>query len=106
MYIRIQDNSIRFRVSQNEARQLTEGEAIESSLALSTSQTLTYGINTTLEANWFEFDNNTNGLWLFVNSNELQKEIEGRPSKRGLIFTQSFSEQNITVSLEIDLKRK
>ena len=106
MYIRIQDNSIRYRVSKDEASQLAEGKLLESSLTLSSSDSLVYGINTSLDGSHFEFDSNTNGLLLSINRNELRKEIEGRPSKRGLVFTQSFTEKNISVSLEIDLKRK
>lgn len=106
MYIRLQDNSIRFRVSRDEASQLVEGEMFESSLTLSPSYSLIYGINTTLDASYFEFDSNTNGLLLSINQDELRKEIEGRPSKQGLIFSQPIAEKIISVSLEIDLKRK
>ena len=106
MYIRIQDNCIRYRVSRDEANQLARGKTFQSSLALSPSHTLIYGINTTLESSRFEFDSNTNGLQLFINHDELRAEVEGRPSKRGLVFSQPFSEKNISVSLEINLKRE
>lgn len=106
MYIRIQDNSIRYRVSRDEANQLLAGQMFQSSLTLSPSHSLLYGIKSTLDASRFDFDINTNGLLLTINRDKLQKEIEGRPSKQGLVFTQLFAEKKISVSLEIDLKRK
>ena len=106
MYIRIQDNSIRFRVSRDEASQLCEEKTLQSSLTLSLTHSLVYGIKTTSDTSRFDFDSNANGLLLSINRDELLKEIEGRPSKQGLIFSQSFADKIISVSLEIDLKRK
>ncbi len=106
MYIRIQDNSIRFRVSKAEASQLTEGKTIQSSIALSPTHSLVYGVNTNLSPHFFNFDSKTNRLLLSINREQLQKELEGRPSKQGLLFSQSMTDKSISVSLEIDLKRK
>jgi len=106
MYIRIQDDSIRYRVSRDEANQLVAGKVLQSSLTLSPSHSLSYEISTTHDASSFEFNVHSNGLLLSINRDELQKEIEGRPSKQGLVFTQSFTEKEILISLEIDLKNK
>ena len=105
MYIRIQNDSIRYRLSREEAAQLADGKTFQSSLSVSPSFSLKYGIITTLETSRFEYKEDSNELLLCINRNDLLKEIENRPSKKGLIFTQFFDEKSISVALEVDLKK-
>jgi len=106
MYIRIQENTIRYRVSKLEAKQLINEEILEQSLVISPSHTLNYAINLTQHDNQFNYEETSNKLLLAINRDILIKELEQRPSKRGIVFNQYFKDKIIGVSLEIDLKNK
>jgi len=106
MYIRINDNSIRFRVSKQEASQLIDGKHFSQTLTLSPSHSLTYAINSNDQENQFVYDEKTNGLLLTINKEILMKELNNRPNKEGIVFTHSISAKTLSISLEIDLKSK
>ncbi len=106
MYIRIQDDSIRYRLSRLEADQLIKEQKIQDALILSPAKKLRYSITLTDEKNNFEFQEQNNGLYLYINTNAFKSELKDRPSKTGILFTQSVGDKQITLSLEIDLKRK
>lgn len=104
MYIKIQDKSIRYRVSQQEARKLIAGLSVQSQISLSVSDYLKYNIEITTKENQFVYQNNS--MTLYINDNKLLKELETRPSKSGIEFEQHINSEIITIALEIDLKDK
>ncbi|MCW8878541.1 MAG: hypothetical protein OQK04_15540 [Kangiellaceae bacterium] len=107
MYIRIQDNSIRFRVSRNEAEQLLDGGKLEESLRLSPAKTLHYSIAPTQNENTYRLDESNNSICASINLESLRNELENKPSKKGItIFTSTDKPSPSLVTLEVDLKRK
>lgn len=107
MYIRIQDNSIRFRVSRTEAHQLLEGEYLKESLVLSPNLTLHYSVTPTTDESFYRLDEIHNTIYVSINSELLRHEIENRPSKKGLtVFSSTAKLGPSLVTLEVDLKRK
>lgn len=109
MYIRIQDNSIKFRVSKQEAEQLIEGDELSSMLSLPNEKHLLYKITTSKDENDFQYLHHENIFSLLINRNELLQEIETRPSKNGIIFQTEINRSPtkfLTLSLEIDIKKK
>jgi len=103
MYIRIQDNSIRFRVSEKEASSLINGGKLIDSFIVPNQQRLDYSIMAA-ENDSFDFDS-SNHLKLKINLNKLKSECSTRPSKKGIILDTSLT-QGIEVFLEVDIKRK
>lgn len=103
MYIRIQDNKIRFRVSSQEAQQLISGENIRETIKLSQSFQLCYEVSSHDAESDVTFDDN-NKLTLLINSKQLASEIKDRPSKTGIEIT-SPPPLSLKASLEVDLKR-
>jgi len=106
MYIRIQDKSIRYRISRHEARHLIDGGSIFQELTLSAAHSLRYGIETNSAKNSFDYDAQLNRFLLSINRNELILEMENRPSKKGIILNHNTASDPIAVSVEIDIKKK
>jgi len=106
MYVRIQDKSIRYRISRSEAKHLVDGGNISQELVLSSTHSLGYAIKMTNAHNSFDYDAQSNLFLVSINRNELILEIENRPSKKGIIFNQNTGSDSISVSVEIDIKNK
>ena len=103
MYIRIQNNSIRFRVSEQEANFLMDGVKLKDSFIVLNQQQLDYSIST---ADKDSFDCKTsNHLELQVSLDKLRSELSIRPSKKGIQIESSHS-HGIDVFLEVDIKKK
>jgi len=103
MYIRIQNNSIRFRVSEQEAYSLIEGLELKDSFIVPNQQQLDYSISTA-ENDSFDFES-SNLLKLQVDLDKLKSELSVRPSKKG-IQIESSNAHGIDVFFEIDIKKK
>ncbi len=103
MYIRIQNNSIRFRVSEQEAYSLIEGLELKDSFIVPNQQQLDYSISTA-ENDSFDFES-SNLLKLQVDLDKLKSELSVRPSKKGIQIESSHA-HGIDVFFEIDIKKK
>ena len=103
MYIRIQNNIIRFRVSEQEALSLIDGIELKDSFIVPNQQQLDYSISTA-ESDSFDFKT-SNHLKLQVSLDRLKSELSTRPSKKGIQIKSSHS-HGIDVFLEIDIKKK
>lgn len=106
MYIRIQDNAIRFRISPEEAQDLLEGEVLLDAVPLNKVLKLTYSVESTSQLSKFEYSDIDHCLSLKINQESLKKEMTERPSKSGISIDHHItSEKILAVSLEIDLKK-
>lgn len=105
MYIRIHDDNLRFRISMEEANNLLDGEKITHSIRLNPTFELFYQVSCGHQNSIFEFKDN-NRLALYINSDELAKEVEHRPSKSGIQVTSQLDNSLPQVNLEVDIKRK
>jgi hypothetical protein len=107
MYIRIQNQAIRYRISQLEAEQLLSGETVFDCLKISTSNELTYSITISNGNHKFDYRADSNHFFLIVNKNSLLKELDQRPSKQGILIQNGNQALSIPeILLEIDLKSK
>ena len=102
MYIRIQNNSIRFRVSELEAQSLIVGDELKDSFSVPNQQVLHYSVATS-ENDSFIFDS-SNHLTLKVSIEKLKFELSTRPSKKGIQLEPSLT-HHVEVFLEVDIKR-
>lgn len=105
MYLRIQDNSIRFRISRDEASRLIDGEHLQDSLNLSPTLTIHYQIEPAQSASQFVFDQVKMALILMINSQALIEETRDRPSKQGIRIEPVGSLQENEIYLEVDVKK-
>lgn len=104
MYIRIQNNAIRYRISKDEAKKLIEGEKLIDRLFLTESMNLIYTISTTEDISSFVFISPENIFSLKINKHLLINELAERPSKSGVIIEKN-NKINREVTLEIDIKK-
>ncbi len=105
MYIRIQDQAIRFRVSKDEAEKIIAGEVLSSSIALSINVKLIYLIQIIDGENQFKYEERNNEIHISVNREKLVNELFNGPSKKGIVFNHAIAKQTISVSLEINVKK-
>jgi hypothetical protein len=105
MYIRLNKNSIRYRVSIEEANRLLAGEELTESVQLSTLHSLSYAITTVDRVSEFVYDQDNNRFCLFIEADELNREIEDRPSKQGIELSKKILNNLLIIALEVDLKR-
>lgn len=106
MYIRIQNQTIRFRVSMEEANKLSEGFPLEDSLFLSDEYQLFYSITPVERDSFFSFDQENSHMALKINKDQLLEEIKDRPSKQGIKIQKLFTDESKSnVFLEIDIKK-
>ncbi|WP_444994064.1 DUF7009 family protein [Aliikangiella sp. IMCC44359] len=105
MYIRIQNQSIRYRISRDEAAMLLNGQRLEDKLNLSSLLALTYSIDNTSSQSSFNFIDDSKELHLKINIDVLKAELEDRPSKQGIMLASKNSSTTPDVYLEIDLKK-
>ena len=106
MYLRIKQQTIRYRISKIEAEKLINDELLYDSLDLTENLRLSYSVASTKNHSNFSFDPDANLLNLKINKKELLKELEDRPSKKGIEVSETLSKSKIlSVFLEIDIKK-
>ena len=106
MYIRIQDNTIRFRISMTEANDLLANKSLEQKTLLSAGKPFICRIVSTDSNSQFEFNDASLQMDLKINRQSIEKEITGRPSKLGIVFKKTIEHEPLIISLEIDIKRR
>lgn len=106
MYIRIQQQCIRYRISQSEANELIEGKVLREQVQLSTKDSLAFSISASNEPSVFNYLSQKNSLTLTINKKALINEIKSRPSKKGIAITSTEKSGDLQVTLEIDMKKR
>jgi len=105
MYIRIQNKTIRFRVSVIEAKRLLDGEVLRDSLPLSNEISLAYEVRISESNSSFNYASESNSIILLVDRKKLAYETTIRPTKTGIAFKEIIGAKQLSVSLEIDMKK-
>jgi len=105
MYLRLQDNSIRFRISKIEAQQLVDGTQLRQSTRLSIEQIIRYSIVCVRDDSSLSYQQSSMHLSLKINKQDLIEELAERPTKLGIRFEQSLDRYNQIISLEINIKK-
>ena len=106
MYLKIQENAIRYRISQKEAKSVLAGQCLSHGISLTASAHLRYQLSISHKASNFQYDATHNAMILTINHQALSQEVENRPSKKGIIINQTVGPETLTISLEIDLRSK
>jgi len=107
MYIRIQDKTVRYRISKQESEQLLNGETLFDSLGLSEHCNLSYSIVAVNKHSNFSFSQASNLMSLQINRDDLILELKGKPSKKGIEIKENISkDKTLSVFLEVNLKRE
>lgn len=105
MYIRVDQNEIKFRVSRKEAESIINGQAVSQTCPFSPDFVLTYGVAASIHTSELCFDDINGRLLLKINLPELKSQLATRPTKTGIIFQQDLKLKTLQVSLEIDIKK-
>ncbi len=106
MYLRIENNELRFRVSKDEAMALEQGELLTQSCIFATEFCLNFSVQAQPSTNNLVYHATESALQLIINTERLKQELSTRPSKKGIEFNQTIQDKNITISLEIDIKQR
>lgn len=105
MYIRMQHQSLRYRVSREEASQLLAGERLTNNIQLSPSMRFTFSVLAHQQSSTFTYQVEKNECALLINTEQLINEIKDRPTKQG-ISIDNAEQCDLAVSLEIDIKKR
>ncbi|MDQ7050571.1 MAG: hypothetical protein Q9M92_13990 [Enterobacterales bacterium] len=104
MYLKLQDQCLKFRISQQEAKSLLAGKNIREQFCFTPELNLHYCLSVTDAASKIVFPDESS-LKLHVHRDQLLKELDGRPSKNGISII-SIEDKKIEAYLEIDLKNR
>ncbi len=104
MYLKLQDQCLKFRISQLEAKSLLAGKNISEKFAFSPELNIHYSISVSNAASKIVYPDKTS-LELQVSRNQLLQELDGRPSKMGIPIN-TIDDYQIKAYLEIDLKNR
>ncbi len=105
MYIRLEVQTIRLRISQQEANNLLNNQMLTSSSRLSQNFVLHYSVKLTNTDSYSSFSDDNSEILLFVNREQLAKELQHRPSKQGIEISHDDKSTELKCFLEIDIKK-
>lgn len=105
MNVRFADQSIRFRVQNEEFERLLTGKAVSLEVTVFNSRVFRANISSSMLGPW-QLDSDPTGLWLSVPREELKTLNDNLPSKEGLEHEFKTNHGDLHVSLEVDVKRE
>lgn len=103
MNVRFADQSIRFRVHQEEFERLLAGKAVALEVTVFSSRVFRANISSSMLGPW-QLDSDPTGLWLSVPRNELKSLSDNLPSKEGLEHEFKTNHGDLRVALEVDVR--
>ena len=103
MNVRFADQSIRFRVVNDEFERLLAGKAVALEVTVLNSRVFRANVSATMMGSW-QLDSDPTGLWLSVPRDELRTLSTSLPSKAGLEHEFKTSHGELHVLLEVDVK--
>ncbi|TQV77536.1 hypothetical protein FLL45_06220 [Aliikangiella marina] len=105
MKLRIERDSIKFKVSKEQANQLLADEVLLDAVPLTSLLKLTYSVEVTEHLSKFEYSEIDHCLSLRINRDILQKELTEGPTKKGILIEHDINDSKyISVGLQVDLK--
>jgi len=104
VYLKLQQQSVKFRISQPEARSLLTGKNVSDQFWFTPGLNLHYCISVVDAASKIVYPDESS-LKIQVSRKELLMELDGRPSKKGIQIV-SNDDKEIKAYLEIDLKNR
>jgi hypothetical protein len=105
MYVRIEQDSIKFRISREQAERLLKDQSLDSSCRVSPSTQLLFKIIPNRQQTSFSYYINDCYFQLNIAKHELQAELAARPSKQGIQFEQEIAGETLLIALQIDIKK-
>jgi len=104
MYLRLQQQCLRFRISKDEAQQLLSGKTIKEQCLLTPQLDLTYCLILVETASEIQYPE-ANKISININRGDFTRELDGRPSKTGLPMV-AKDNHTIKAFIEIDIKTR
>jgi hypothetical protein len=104
MNVRFANQSIRFRVNNDELQRLLAGKAVALEVSLFNSRMFRANISSGVMGPW-QLESDPTGLWLSVPREELKTLAATLPNKEGLGHEFKTNQGELRVALEVDLKR-
>jgi len=105
MYIRLEEQTIKIRISREEAQKLIDGQHLASKTELSDDFSISYRVETTIEDSSFT-SKCCKFMVLSINKHQLASEIEDRPSKDGIYVSYREGDVKLDTYLVVNLKKK
>lgn len=105
MNLRISENQLRFRITQEELARLMGGEQLASSIDLGNQQ-FSYRVFTEESAVPLVFSGHGGGWHLKVGNSALAAFAGGVPSREGIEHVVRLGASPITLVLEVDVRRQ
>ena len=104
MNVRFADRAIRCRVTPDELQQLLTGRAIALELCLPRDRRFRVNLRPSALQTW-QLDSDPTGIWVSIPRAELEAFAQTVPSKQGIEHTFETTQESVTVTFEVDLKR-
>ncbi|HKU17559.1 MAG TPA: hypothetical protein VJQ52_24405 [Steroidobacteraceae bacterium] len=104
MNVRFSDRAIRCRVTADELQQLLTGRAIALDLCLPRDRRFRVSVRPSALQTW-QLDSDPTGVWVSIPRVELEALAQAVPSKEGIEHSFETSQESVTVTFEVDLKR-
>ncbi len=105
MYLKINNHEIRFRISQQEAALVADGELVSQHCSFSQDMGLSFAVQTHNTSSKIVYSNNSSMLNLYIQKSKLDRELQSRPTKSGIEFIQKIDGSPVKIALEIDVKK-
>ncbi len=104
MNLRFAAGDIRIRVSTEEFAELCAGKSIGLTVNMPRGHAFRVKLNQTNAEQW-QFDSDPTGLWLSIPRIELAGLAQGLPAKEGIKHAFLTNQDELQISLEIDVKK-
>jgi len=97
-------NSIRVRISTDEFSQLRSGKTLSLEVPLTGHHVFRAKLNLSIDQ--WHFDSDPTGMWVSVPRAEVEALGEALPSKDGIEHQFVTNKDDLTVSLEVDVRKR
>ena len=105
MNVRFSDHAIRCRATSAELQQLLTGRAIAIELCLPRDRRFRVNVRPAALETW-QLESDPTGIWIAIPRSQLQALAETLPSKEGIERSFETVQGGLTVTFEVDLKKR
>jgi hypothetical protein len=105
MNVRFSEQAIRCRATAAELQQLLTGRALSLELALPRDRKFRVSVRPAALETW-QLESDPTGIWIAIPRSQLQALAETLPSKEGIERSFETVQGGLTVTFEVDLKKR
>lgn len=105
MNVRFSEQAIRCRATSDELQQLLTGRALTLELSLPRDRKFRVNVRPAALETW-QLESDPTGIWIAIPRSQLQALAETVPSKEGIEHGFEAAPGGLTVTFEVDLKKR